>query len=369
MKDKKPFEQGPIDGLTPELMEGYAKGSLSPEMMAKIRHYLEENPFEAEAMEGLIANPVEFVKDIQDLEGRLKHKIIFENSNNRKAYWPAAAVVALLILSGLVFYFFIPDSTESSELAVNEDKMEERSQPQPEAAITPSNPKAEKIPQNPTIKLEDNEATSHKEVKQSSTEEEIESASEEVLVEEVKPNENSQGLIFEPVNPEKDANTAIVSSIEVQPLTKPESVSDSSLPRSPPQSSFSADGKPQAAAQSKAKRSTDPAAGLEIARDSQEDVVFPEAQTPTYIKGYLKEHLIYPEEAKANEITGKVIIVFIVHEDGALGNFEFLQKLGYGCDEEAIRALKQGPSWKPADINGMSVKSRGQIEIVFPQSK
>ncbi len=40
MKDKKPFEQGPIDGLTPELMEGYAKGSLSPEMMARIKQYL-----------------------------------------------------------------------------------------------------------------------------------------------------------------------------------------------------------------------------------------------------------------------------------------------------------------------------------------
>ena len=86
-------------------MERYAKGNLSPEMMAKIKHYLIENPFEAEAMEGFIANPVELADDIQDLEGRLKHKIVVENSNNRKAYWPAAAVVALLVLSGLVFYF------------------------------------------------------------------------------------------------------------------------------------------------------------------------------------------------------------------------------------------------------------------------
>jgi outer membrane biosynthesis protein TonB len=367
MKDKKPFEQGPVDGLTPELMEGYAKGSLSPEMMARIKQYLNENPFEAEAMEGLIANPVEFANDIQDLEDRLKHKITFTNSNIRKAFWPAAAVVALLILSGLVFYFFIPESNESSELAVNEDKVEEKSQP--EAAITPSNQKTEQVPQNPTITLENNEATSLREVKEPSPEEEIESASQEVVVKKVNPTENSQELTFEPAITEDEESTSIVSSIEVQPLTKQEStVSDNSHQQPlPPNRSFSADGNSQAAAQSKAKRSIAPSAGLEIARDSQEDAVFPEGQTPKNIKSYLKEHLIYPEEAKANKITGKVIIVFIIHEDGTLGNFEFLQKLGYGCEEEAVRALKQGPSWKPVEINEIAVKSRGQIEIAFPQ--
>ena len=100
---------------------------------------------------------------------------------------------------------------------------------------------------------------------------------EEVVAEEVKPNENSQELAFESASTEEEESTSIVSSIEIQTLTKQEStVSDNSQPEPvPPQSSFIADEKPQAAAQSKAKRSTDPSAGLEIARDSQEDVVFP----------------------------------------------------------------------------------------------
>ena len=50
-----------------------------------------------------------------------------------------------------------------------------------------------------------------------------------------------------------------------------------------------------------------------------------------------------------------------------MGISNFCRKLGYGCEEEAIRALKQGPSWKPAKINGKAVKSLGQIEIAFPQ--
>lgn len=61
---------------------------------------------------------------------------------------------------------------------------------------------------------------------------------------------------------------------------------------------------------------------------------------------YIRENLRYPAAAAKAGIKGQVVLRFWVAEDGTLSDFKVLQPLGYGCDEEAIRLLRQGPKWK-----------------------
>jgi periplasmic protein TonB len=69
----------------------------------------------------------------------------------------------------------------------------------------------------------------------------------------------------------------------------------------------------------------------------------------------------YPEEARKNKIEGKVIVQFIINEDGTCSDFKLIKGIGYGCDEAAVEAFKKMPKWKPGLVNGKPVKVRSQM--------
>jgi len=59
---------------------------------------------------------------------------------------------------------------------------------------------------------------------------------------------------------------------------------------------------------------------------------------------YLEKNKIIP--AGAENVTGNVIVSFEVNKKGALSEYKIEQSLSKAHDEEAIRLIKQGPSWK-----------------------
>ena len=61
----------------------------------------------------------------------------------------------------------------------------------------------------------------------------------------------------------------------------------------------------------------------------------------------------------------KVILKFIINEDGKVTNVKALTNFGYGMETEAKRAMLKSPNWFPAYINGKFVKSYVTEEIVF----
>lgn len=65
---------------------------------------------------------------------------------------------------------------------------------------------------------------------------------------------------------------------------------------------------------------------------------------------YLKKNLVYPEAAKPLKIRGQVKVEFRVSSTGELFDFRVIKGLGHGCDEEAIRLIKEGPKWNPKTI-------------------
>lgn len=60
---------------------------------------------------------------------------------------------------------------------------------------------------------------------------------------------------------------------------------------------------------------------------------------------YIKENLEKPQAAIDAGITGQVEIGFIIDASGQPTQTEILRSLGFGCDEEAIRLLQEGPKW------------------------
>ena len=62
---------------------------------------------------------------------------------------------------------------------------------------------------------------------------------------------------------------------------------------------------------------------------------------------YLSKKLIYPKEAVAKKIQGRVICKFMVNEDGSITNIEVIRSVDPLLDAEAIRVIKTLPKFVP----------------------
>ncbi|HQS53191.1 MAG: hypothetical protein B7X75_08765, partial [Sphingobacteriales bacterium 39-40-5] len=105
---------------------------------------------------------------------------------------------------------------------------------------------------------------------------------------------------------------------------------------------------------------------LEVIKDFASVDVLPEF--PGGMKGwgeYLQSALKYPEEAKKNKITGRVILSFTVLKNGSITDIKVLRGIGAGADEEAIRVVKESPKWKPGILKGEPVNVAYTMPISF----
>ena len=80
---------------------------------------------------------------------------------------------------------------------------------------------------------------------------------------------------------------------------------------------------------------------------------------------YLKYNLLYPDSARKLNIQGRVIVRFVVNEDGSISDFTLLKGIGGGCDEEARRLVSNMPPWKPGKQNGVAKKVYYTIPVDF----
>lgn len=80
---------------------------------------------------------------------------------------------------------------------------------------------------------------------------------------------------------------------------------------------------------------------------------------------YLAANLNYPEPAKTNKVEGRVILSFIVEKDGKISDIKVLRGVGSGLDEEAVRVVKNSPSWKPGIQAGLPVRVAYTMPVFF----
>ena len=80
---------------------------------------------------------------------------------------------------------------------------------------------------------------------------------------------------------------------------------------------------------------------------------------------FLGSNLSYPDTAKEQNITGKVIVSFVVEKDGRITNAKVIKDIGGGCGEEALRVVNKMPRWKPGKQKGKPVRVQFSLPFVF----
>ena len=81
---------------------------------------------------------------------------------------------------------------------------------------------------------------------------------------------------------------------------------------------------------------------------------------------YVQKNIRYPVMARENGITGKVLVGFIIEQDGSISNVKVIKGIGGGCDEEAVRVVQSLPKFaNPGKIDGEPVRVQYTLPIMF----
>jgi hypothetical protein len=78
---------------------------------------------------------------------------------------------------------------------------------------------------------------------------------------------------------------------------------------------------------------------------------------------YVNNNRINPGISESD--TGRVILSFIVKADGEISKIRSLISPGKKFTSEAVRLLKEGPKWKPAERGGIKVNDEMKVVIEF----
>ncbi|QIL76287.1 M56 family metallopeptidase [Hymenobacter sp. HDW8] len=83
------------------------------------------------------------------------------------------------------------------------------------------------------------------------------------------------------------------------------------------------------------------------------------------ITTFIQSKLQYPAEAIRDKVKGSVHVAFTVKEDGQVADANVLQGIGSGCDEAALKAVRQLPRFMPGRQNGKPVPVRFIVFVQF----
>jgi protein TonB len=80
--------------------------------------------------------------------------------------------------------------------------------------------------------------------------------------------------------------------------------------------------------------------------------------------------LSYPTSAQASNIQGKVVVAFMIDTLGHTSKHRLVQRIGGGCDEEALRIARTVPEqWIPARVGGRAVPVEYELPLNFRLSQ
>ena len=83
------------------------------------------------------------------------------------------------------------------------------------------------------------------------------------------------------------------------------------------------------------------------------------------LKEFIEENLRYPKELEETCVQGRVIVRFIVERNGKLSNVKMVKSVHPALDKEALRIVKLMPRWIPGRQNGITVRVKFYIPIIF----
>ena len=95
-------------------------------------------------------------------------------------------------------------------------------------------------------------------------------------------------------------------------------------------------------------------------------------QMPSFMGGdlmtfrnWVMTKLRYPQIAQENNITGRVLLQFVIEKDGSLTNIQVIQTPDSSLSDEAIRVLKTSPKWTPGKQRNQNVRVKYTLPVDF----
>lgn len=71
---------------------------------------------------------------------------------------------------------------------------------------------------------------------------------------------------------------------------------------------------------------------------------------------YIRDHFNYPEVSLNKGFSGKVVVSFVIAENGSISNVAVSQSLDPDIDQRAVRFIQEMPDWIPAKEDGQPVR-------------
>lgn len=109
-----------------------------------------------------------------------------------------------------------------------------------------------------------------------------------------------------------------------------------------------------------------PPAEVEEEPEPEEDFFVIVEQMPELHGGIqsIQEKVKYPELALKANIQGRVVVQFIINEKGEVENPKVVRSIGGGCDEEAVRVVKEA-TFTPGMQRGRPVRVQYALPVTF----
>jgi hypothetical protein len=327
----------------------YLNGQLSPAEMHDLEKAAMDDPFLADAMEGMEQNQqagsASFEDGVADLHERVKSRTDRETKKNKLlpliGKWRSAAAIILLMGVGVVSYYYLFRNTDAKKAISKQVKTE----PLSDSAAEKNNPAPA-----PVQPLTRNRSTTQKQDTKYLPGK-TRSADPKKDEQPAKKNEEAESEVAK-VQPE----SGTVKSAEIKEDLAPKPSERQAV-------------SPDTVLQGRIS-------GLAVQRkranfSSDSDVV---------VRGYGKPQRIQKAEPSSgwalyrvylnknkkittadSSLRGEEILSFLVHKNGNLSSFKIEQSLSPAHDAEAIRLIKEGPSWKLLKGN----RQRCRVKIPF----
>ena len=108
-------------------------------------------------------------------------------------------------------------------------------------------------------------------------------------------------------------------------------------------------------------------------QDSEKDKkVFDVVEVPPVFAGgekamfeYLSKNIRYPVEAQKQKIQGRVVVQFVVNDEGKVSSAKIVNSIDTYLDAEALRIINAMPDWTPGKQGGKNVCVRYVLPIQF----
>ncbi|MCW3128124.1 MAG: Outer rane transport energization protein TonB [Bacteroidetes bacterium] len=83
---------------------------------------------------------------------------------------------------------------------------------------------------------------------------------------------------------------------------------------------------------------------------------------------FIQTNIMYPNMERENDIQGRVVVGFVVNEDGSLSDISIKKSVSKGLDAEALRVVRLMPNFKPGKQQGKAVKVTFMLPVTFALS-